>query len=242
MRINRVFESDGQAGIARAVSLEQHYSQLGFGVESQVRYHPTDAENGDMNAWLQYVRDATAALAQNPALVALTITNEVNFPTSPNTSDGAYKNALDALVLGIVAARQELTALGRADVSLGFSYAYRYLPSSDDQFWNGIAQRATSAFRELGPRAGSGAGSGVRRRGVPFLPGERLRRRCDLAAAGGRGPCGHGRRPRPPRLGDHGHRACELRRNRNSTRDSDVPAAVEYSFRRLTTIAPAACV
>lgn len=147
MRINRVFESDGQPGIARAVSLEQHYSQLGFGVESQVRYHPTSAENGDMNAWVQYVREATAALAQNPALVALTITNEVNFPTSPNTSDGAYKNALDALVLGIVAARQELTALGRGDVSLGFSYAYRYLPSSDDQFWSGIAQRATPAFR-----------------------------------------------------------------------------------------------
>ena len=48
---------------------------------------------------------------------------------------------------GIVAARQELTALGRGDVTLGFSYAYRYLPSSDDQFWTGIAQRATPAFR-----------------------------------------------------------------------------------------------
>ncbi len=147
MRINRVFESDGQAGIDRAVSLEQHYSQLGFGVESQVRYHPTDAENGDMNAWVQYVRAATAALAQNPSLVALTITNEVNFPTSPNTSDGAYKNALDALVLGIVAARQELAKIGRTDVALGFSYAYRYLPSSDDDFWKGIAQRATPTFR-----------------------------------------------------------------------------------------------
>jgi hypothetical protein len=147
MRINRVFESDGQAGIARAIALEQHYSQLGFGVESQVRYHPAGNENGDMTAWLQYVRQATAGLAQNPALVALTITNEVNFPTSPNTSDGAYKNALDALVLGIVAAHQELIAIGRADVSLGFSYAYRYLPSSDDQFWSGIAQRATPAFR-----------------------------------------------------------------------------------------------
>jgi hypothetical protein len=146
MRINRVFESDGQSGIARAVSLEQHYSQLGFGVESQVRYHPTHAEDGDMNAWVQYVREATAALARNPALVALTITNEVNFPTSPNTSDGAYKNALDALVLGIVAAHQELAAIGRGDVSLGFSYAYRYLPSSDDQFWTGIGQRATPAF------------------------------------------------------------------------------------------------
>jgi len=147
MRINRVFESDGQAGIDRAVSLEQHYSQLGFGVESQVRYHPTDAENGDMNAWVQYVRAATAALAQNPSLVALTITNAVNFPTSPNTSDGAYKNALDALVLGVVAARQELAKIGRTDVALGFSYAYRYLPSSDDDFWKGIAQRATPTFR-----------------------------------------------------------------------------------------------
>src|SRR5881227_3686950 len=74
MRINRVFESDGQAGIDRAVSLAQHYSQLGFGVESQVRYHPTDAENGNMDAWVQYVRDVTAALAPNPSLVALTIT------------------------------------------------------------------------------------------------------------------------------------------------------------------------
>src|SRR5436190_23228866 len=46
MRINRVFESDGRAGIDTAVSLEKHYSQLGFGVESQVRYHPTDAQNG----------------------------------------------------------------------------------------------------------------------------------------------------------------------------------------------------
>src|SRR5947199_1365865 len=143
MRINRVFESDGQAGIARAVSLEQHYSQLGFGVESQVRYHPSDAENGDMGAWVQYVREATAALAQNPSLVALTITNEVNFPTSPNTSDGAYKNALDALVLGILAAHEELAQLGRTDVALGFSYAYRYLPTSDDDFWKGIAARAT---------------------------------------------------------------------------------------------------
>ena len=134
MRINRVFESDGRAGIDTAVSLEKHYSQLGFGVESQVRYHPTDAQNGDMNAWVQYVRQATAALAQNPSLVALTITNEVNFPVSPNTSDGAYKDALQALVVGIVAARQELDQLGRTDVALGFSYAYRYLPSSDANF------------------------------------------------------------------------------------------------------------
>jgi hypothetical protein len=147
MRINRVFESDGREGIDRAVSLEQHYSKLGFGVESQVRYHPSDTENGDMNAWVQYVRDATAALARDPALVGLTITNEVNFPVSKNTSDGAYKNALDALVMGIVTAHTELARLGRPDVAVGFSYAYRYLPNSDADFWKQIAARATPAFR-----------------------------------------------------------------------------------------------
>src|SRR5207248_1056916 len=136
----------GRAGIDRAASLAQHYSQLGFAVESQVRYHPTDAENGDMEAWVQYVREVTSALAADPSLVALTITNEVNFSASPNTSDGAYKDALDALVLGIVAAHEELAQLGRTDVALGFSYAYRYLPTSDADFWKGIAARATPAF------------------------------------------------------------------------------------------------
>jgi hypothetical protein len=147
IRVNRVLESDSQAGIDRAVAIAQHYSELGFGVESQVRYHPSDANNGDMDAWVRYVRDATSALAKNPSLKALTITNEVNFPVSPNTSDGAYKNALEALVQGIVAARAQLDQVGRSDVALGFSYAYRYLPSSDSDFWKGIAARATPTFR-----------------------------------------------------------------------------------------------
>jgi hypothetical protein len=147
MRINRVFESDGQRGIDRAVALARHYARLGFEVESQVRYHPSDAQNGDIAAWLGYVRRATRALARNRRLVALTITNEVNFPISANTSDGAYRNALDALVQGVVAAHRELGKAGRRNVAVGFSYAYRYLPSSDDEFWRGIGQRATAAFR-----------------------------------------------------------------------------------------------
>ena len=120
---------------------------MGFGVESQVRYHPSDAENGDMAAWQRYVRQVVRALARNRSLVALTITNEVNFPVSPNTSDGAFKNALDAIVRGVVAARAELKRRGRPDVALGFSYAYRFLPDRDADFWRGIAARATPEFR-----------------------------------------------------------------------------------------------
>jgi hypothetical protein len=146
MRINRVFESDGRAGIKRAVSLARRYGRMGFGVESQVRYHPSDAQNGEMAAWTSYVRHVVRALAANRSLVALTITNEVNFPVSSNTSDGSFKNALDALVRGVVAARAELKKHRRPDVALGFSYAYRFLPDQDAAFWKGIGARATPAF------------------------------------------------------------------------------------------------
>src|SRR3954451_22510368 len=100
-----------------------------------------------MPAWEDYVRKAVDRLAASPALVALTITNEVNLPLSANTSDGAFKNAVQALVRGTVVAHDELARLGRADVRLGFSYAYRYLPTADARFWSDIGAAATPAFR-----------------------------------------------------------------------------------------------
>jgi hypothetical protein len=146
MRLNRLFMSDGQEGIEHFAALADGYAREGFAVESQVRYHPSPEQEGDMAAWEQYVRDATGALAQNRAVVALTITNEVNLPISPNTSDGAYEGALDAIVRGVIAAQDELDRLGRGEVALGFSYAYRYFPDQDLAFWRGIGERATPAF------------------------------------------------------------------------------------------------
>jgi hypothetical protein len=138
MRLNRLFMSDGQAGIDHFAALAEQYRREGFEVESQIRYHPTPEQEGDMAAWERFVRDATATLAPNPALVALTITNEVNLPISENTSDGAYEGALDAIVVGIVAAQEQLVGMGREDVALGFSYAYRYFPDQDLAFWRDI--------------------------------------------------------------------------------------------------------
>ena len=147
IRINRVFESDGTAGLARAAKLAGAYSRMGFDVEAQVRYHPTTAENGDMAAWERYVRQAVELLSANRSLVALTITNEVNLPLSSNTSDGAYENPIAAIVDGIVAARAELVARHRPGVQLGFTYAYRYAPNADLSFWKSIGAAATPAFR-----------------------------------------------------------------------------------------------
>jgi hypothetical protein len=147
VRLNRLFEADGSAGIARFAEQEQRYAAAGFDVESQVRYHPGPGQEGDMQAWETFVRDAATALGRSSALVALDVTNEVNLPLSSNTSDGAYAGALEALVRGVVAARAALDAIGRGDVSVGFTFAYRYLPASDAQFWQRLGAAATPAFR-----------------------------------------------------------------------------------------------
>jgi hypothetical protein len=147
IRLNRLFMSDGLDGIRRFAHRARVYARRGYAVESQVRYHPSAAQEGDMHAWRRFVRRATRALAANEALVSLTITNEVNLPVSENTSDGAFERAIEAIVDGVVTARRVLDHHRRGDVELGFSYAYRYLPTADAEFWTSLGELATRRFR-----------------------------------------------------------------------------------------------
>ncbi|MQA73185.1 MAG: hypothetical protein GEU88_02335 [Solirubrobacterales bacterium] len=147
IRLSRLFMSDGRAAIRRFARRARAYARAGFAVESQIRYHPGPRHEGDMRCWRRFVDRASTALGRTPALVALTVTNEVNLPISENTSDGAYPGAINAILRGIPAARRALDRLGRDDVELGFSYAYRYLPDADAEFWREIGERATPRFR-----------------------------------------------------------------------------------------------
>ena len=147
LRLNRMLMSDGETGVRRYAGLVDGYAQAGFDSEVQVRYHPAAAEEGDMAAWKRYVETAVDILGRRPGLTDLTITNEANFPVSPNTSDGSYRGSLQAIVVGISAARRELNRLGRPDVRLGFSFAWRWLPTSDAQFWQQLGTLATPQFR-----------------------------------------------------------------------------------------------
>lgn len=147
IRLNRLFMADGDAGIRRFAHRARVYSRRGFAVESQIRYHPAPEQEGDMRAWTRFVHRATRTLARNRALVALSITNEVNLPVSENTSDGAYDGAVQAIVRGVASAQRALDRRGRGDVELGFTYAYRYLPDADVEFWTELGRLATPRFR-----------------------------------------------------------------------------------------------
>jgi hypothetical protein len=147
LHLNRMLMSDGEAGVRRYAGLVDDYAKAGFDTELQVRYHPAAGQESDMAAWAGYVRTAARILGKRPTVKALTITNEVNFPISPNTSDGSYPGALQAIVTGVSAARKQLDRMGRPDVELGFSFAWRWLPDADAEFWQELGSLATPAFR-----------------------------------------------------------------------------------------------
>lgn len=149
VRLNRLFWSDGQSGINTFIQLVRSYSAAGFEVELQVRYHPASGQAGDIAGWLAYVRHVVDTFGGNRHVVAMTITNEVNINFSPNTSDGYYSGAEDALIQGIEAAHREAVRRHFNQLRFGFTYAYRF--PDDSSFFTYLASHGGPAFiRALG--------------------------------------------------------------------------------------------
>lgn len=151
VRLNRLFWSDGQAGIDSFKQQVARYAAAGFDVELQVRYHPPQGKAGDIPAWVAYVRDVVDSFGANPHVVDMTITNEVNVTFSPNTSDGYYAGAEQALISGIEAAHAEALARGFRQLRFGFTYAYRFSPQGDASFFSYLGEHGGARFaRALG--------------------------------------------------------------------------------------------
>jgi hypothetical protein len=135
LRLHRFFWSDGEPGVRRFEELADRYTAEGFLVELQLRYHPTPEQEGDIPAWTAFVRDVVDRFGRNPRVVAIQVTNEVNLPFSPDSSDGAYDKGEEALVEGVKAAKDEARRMRYTQLEIGFNWAYRSTPQADDAFW-----------------------------------------------------------------------------------------------------------
>jgi hypothetical protein len=144
LRLNRLFWSDGTKGIRQMGRLVRRYALAGFRSEIQVRYHPPDGHEGDIEGFEEFVKTAVRRLGRRRAVVGFSITNEANLPISPNTSDGAYDGVVDALVRGVIVARRQLRKLGRPRRDVGFNVMWRWNPDSDRAFWEEIGAHPDS--------------------------------------------------------------------------------------------------
>ena len=143
LRLNRFFWSDGEAGFRRYLALADRFTSRGYLVELQVRYHPSASQEGDIAAWTRHVREVVRRFGANPRVVALQIANEVNLTFSPDSSDGSYDGAREALVQGVIAAKDEARRRG--------------LSTAGDRLQLGLPHSTRRARRASGARCATAA-------------------------------------------------------------------------------------
>ena len=145
LRLNRFFWSDREAGFRRYLRLTRRFARDGYEIELQVRYHPDAAQEGNLAAWRDHVREVVRRFGAIHNVIALQIANEVNLTFSPDSSDGAYAKAPQALVQGVITAKREARRLhvGRRQ-RIGFNWFWRLDDKTEQRFW--------SALRDSGGR------------------------------------------------------------------------------------------
>jgi hypothetical protein len=147
VRLNRFFWSLGPPGIRHYMKLTERYARRGYLVELQLRYHPRPEQEGDVDAWVRYVRRVVRKFGAIPNVRALQVTNEVNFyPIAPDASDSAYAGAREALVRGVIAAKRKTRRLGYEQLKIGFNWAYRTDPGREEAFWGEIGALGGARF------------------------------------------------------------------------------------------------
>jgi hypothetical protein len=140
IRLNRFFWSLGPPGIRHFSTLVDRYTRRGYRIELQLRYHPRPEQEGDIAAWVRFVRRVVRKFGDDPGVRALQVTNEVNFfPIAPDASDSFYPRAREALVRGVIAAKRKATRLGYDQLEIGFNWAFRTDPAREQSFWTEVA-------------------------------------------------------------------------------------------------------
>lgn len=123
------------------------YAAAGFQVELVVRYKPAAADRTSAPAaFADHVRTIVRRYGPDPHFVSLQVTNEANLPNAPGAADGAFAGAAQAVVKGVIAAKQQARRGGHGQLRVGFSWAYDERPQSGTQFWAGLRRLGGRRF------------------------------------------------------------------------------------------------
>lgn len=121
------------------------YTAAGLQVELAVRYKPA---TGGPAAFAEYIRGIVRRYGADDGFVSLQVTNEANLPGAPDASDGAFPGAAEAVVQGVIAAKDQARRDGRGGLRIGFSWAYDERPLASGEFWARLGRIGGRAFAE----------------------------------------------------------------------------------------------
>ena len=123
------------------------YTRAHLDVELALTYRPqTGGTRADVSHFADFVRATVRSLGGNPRFVSLQVTNEANVGGAPNVADGYYAAVRDALIAGVLAAKQEVRRARFTQLKVGFNWAY-VTARSDRNFWSYLGSHGGGAFR-----------------------------------------------------------------------------------------------
>lgn len=141
------YTGDARADAGTSVWLDGEiaaYTAAGTDVELVVRYKPVGGS--DVSGYAAFLRETVRRYGANPAFTSLQVTNEANLGGQPDASDGAFAGAVDALVEGVVAAKDEVRRSGHDQVRIGFNWASDARPAQSTDFFAALGRRGGAAF------------------------------------------------------------------------------------------------
>ena len=124
----------------------REYGEAGFQTELVASYRPAGGGSpADVAGFVAFVRAAVRSLGSDPGFTSLQVTNEANQGGSPNTSDGYYAGAEDALIEGVIAAKDETHKARVGHLKIGFNWAYA-TDTRERAFWRYLARHGGRRF------------------------------------------------------------------------------------------------
>ena len=136
----------GEAEDRRLLELAERYTGNGYLFEVVIRFKPPPGHERDVAGYTDFVRHIVRLLGPNRGVVSFQITNEVNFTASPDSSDGFYEGAREALIQGVIAGKDEARRHGYDQLEIGFNWLYRTDTANERSFWEYIRDRGGPAF------------------------------------------------------------------------------------------------